>query len=337
MTFGWGILGIGQHADARVAPAIVKAKDTRLAAVWSRDKTRAAAFAAKHGAGKSYDSLDEIMRDPNVDVIYIATPNNLHAQHTIMAARAGKHVLCEKPMALTLQEGEQMIEACRRSGVKLGICFQNRHHPAHVEARRLILSGGVGEITLATAQYCHGWFGPHWKGWRAVPEMAGGGALMGTGLHPIDLLRFLIGKEVAEVKAFADEDWEARKVDDQVLVILRFQDGPNAIVISGGKVPRSYNHVVIYGTKARITGENTVGMPLRGKLHVSGDNISASYEFPCEDEIAGNYILQVESFNRAIEANIEPNASGYDGLEAIRLATAILESSRQGKPVQIGR
>lgn len=337
MTIGWGIVGIGRHAGRSMAPAINRASNTEFVAVCSRSLDRAKAFAAGHKVKRSYDSFREMLKDPELDALYIATPNSLHAEQTIQAAEAGKHVLCEKPMALIVADCERMIEACHKNGVKLGIDFQNRHHPAHVEASRLMVSGEVGPVTLATAQYCHGRVGPGYQGWRADPEMAGAGALMGTGLHTIDLLRFVLGSEIAEVRALTDEDRPSRPIDDMDMVILEFENGVHGLTISGIRVPRSYNNLVIYGSKARITGVNTVGMPLQGELLVEGDGRRMRMEFEDEHPMSGCYMVQVEAFNKCIEENKEPNASGRDGLEMVRVANAVLESSRQRKAVKIER
>jgi len=152
-TFGWGVIGTGRFADNFFVPALKQAKNTKLVAVFDIDKERASAFAAKHQAEKNYDNLEKLFADPDVQIVYISSPNNLHAPHTIQAAKAKKHVLCEKPMTLTVEDSESMIRACRENGVKLGVDLQCRHHPAHEEAKRLIDSGAAGEITLITAQY----------------------------------------------------------------------------------------------------------------------------------------------------------------------------------------
>jgi len=225
-TRGWAIVGLGKHADAYLAPAIQKAPSARLAAVCSRDRAKAEAFAAKHGADRAYGSFDELLSDPAVEVVHIASPNSLHADQTVQAARAGKHIMCEKPMSLTVADGERMVEICRSHRVKLGVGFQNRHHPAHQEARRLIVEGAVGEITHAVAQYGHGFISRSLSGWRADPAMAGGGSLMGSGLHCLDLLRFLLGKEVEEVVAATDMGQPDRPVDEVVLAILKVPRWP---------------------------------------------------------------------------------------------------------------
>ncbi len=337
MTIGWGIVGIGTHADHCMAPAITQAKDAGLIAVCSRDARRAAAFAAKHGVGRSYDDFSAMLRDGAVDAVYISTPNNLHAAQTIEAAQAGKHVLCEKPMAISVIDSERMIESCQKNGVKLGIAFQNRHHPAHVEAKRLIAGGTVGNILMGMAEYSHFLGAKPRSVWRRDPMMAGAGTLMGMAVHALDLLRFLVGREVDMVQAITDERPPDRPLDETVVALLRFQGGAYGTVVSSRHFPHPANDVVIYGSKARIRGSGTVGMRLVGVLEIVGDSPPSTSEFPCNDPVTGTYLLQVESFNRSIRENTEPNASGYDGLEMARIVEAILDSNRQGKAVRIQR
>lgn len=129
MNIRWAVVGTGR-VNRLMLPAMKRVKDCQVVAVFSRDKSRAAAFAARHDIERAYHSLDDLIRDPKIDALYIASPNALHAPHTIKAAEAGQHVLCEKPMAPTLAECQRMIEACEWYGVKLGIGFQHRQYPA---------------------------------------------------------------------------------------------------------------------------------------------------------------------------------------------------------------
>ena len=151
MTIGWAMIGTGR-VHRWMAPAIKAAEDTRLLGVLSRDKTRAEVFAEKQGIPMAYDSLNKLLDNPEINVVYIASPNGLHAEQTIKAAEAGKHVLCEKPMAPTTAECRSMIEACQKQGVKLGIALQFRQHPAHLKMREIVASGELGQMVFANAQ-----------------------------------------------------------------------------------------------------------------------------------------------------------------------------------------
>ena len=336
MALGWGVIGTGNHATHRMVPAITRARGARLVAVCSRSPERAEAFAREHGASRSYASYEELLRDPEVRVVYIATPNALHAEQTLQAAQAGKHVLCEKPMALTVAEAEGMVQACRQAGVKLGVTLQNRFHPAHQEMRRRIHQGQAGELLLLLGEYSRDFAQPS-RAWKSDPSLAGGGAVMGMGTHVLDLFRFLSGQNVEEVRAQADSPGWGLSVDDLVLAILKFPGRLRASMVSGYYVPRAMNSVVVYGTRARLVGLGTVGMNLQGSLLVEREEGSSRQEFPGEDPLLGNYVRLIEAFVHAVEEDIETRASGEDGLELVRMVDAVLESARTGRAVPIRR
>ena len=340
MELGWGILGAGDISDRAMGPAIKRAANAKLVAVYDCNVEQVKTFATKHEIEKTHNSLEKMLEDPEVDVLYIATPNSFHAQQTIQAAEAGKHVLCEKPLALTVRDAELMIEACNKNKVKLGVDFQNRYHPAHIEARRNIQSGVGGEITLAKAQCCCGYFRGYYRicnGWRNDPRIAGAGALVNAGVHPIDLLRFLLGSEIEEVRALTDEEAPHRPVDDMVYIIIKFENDMYGVVIAGILVPRSDNDVVLYGNKAKITCKGTVGVRLEGEFLLESESLNTRMTFPTDDPMPALYARVVEAFGKCIEENTEPEVSGYNGLEMVRITNAILESSRQGKGFKIVR
>ena len=149
MALGWAIIGTGMHADTKIAPAIHTAQGSELVAVYSRDRGRAEQFGLKHESKAAYDSVEDLLKDSRVDAVFVASPNFLHASHTRQSARAGKHVLAEKPMATTVEDALAMVRECRDNGVKLGTGFELRHHPGHLLARDLISSGTLGRVGLA--------------------------------------------------------------------------------------------------------------------------------------------------------------------------------------------
>jgi 1,5-anhydro-D-fructose reductase (1,5-anhydro-D-mannitol-forming) len=201
---GWAIITTGLHADVKIAPALNATPDAELVAVYSRDQGRAEAFAQKHGAKAAYSDLEALLRDPRVGAVFIASPNALHATQTLAAARAGKHVLVEKPMATTLDDAVAMVRACRKAGVKLGVGYHLRQHPGQRAAQRLIAEGVLGTVALAQGQWGFGVRGQNGppprtglRQWWDDPELIGGAStMMGTGVHVIDLLRFVLGQEV---------------------------------------------------------------------------------------------------------------------------------------------
>jgi 1,5-anhydro-D-fructose reductase (1,5-anhydro-D-mannitol-forming) len=328
MAIGWAVAGTGEHADRRLVPGIVQAENTRLVAVFSRDEERGVGFAARHGAARSYTSLEALLEDPEVEVVCIATPNHCHAQQTVMAAQAKKHVLCEKPMATTVADARHMVEVCRQNSVKLGTGFHSRHHPAHVQAQKMVASGEVGEPVLAKVQWAAN-FGPAAQ-WWFQPE-AGGGALLTRGIHAIDLLRFLLGQEVVEVTAYTRRDNPQYPYEELALVMLKFSGGALGVMDCSHIVPHWHNDVVVYGSKARLVSQGTVGVHLRGELQYLSETETARWEFQGK----GLYARQAEAFNQAILEDRQPNASGLDGLRLVEITQAVFQSAQTGQAVPV--
>ncbi len=331
MATGWAVIGTGRILKWMV-PAIKAAKDTRLVAVLSRDKKRAIAFAAEYGIERAYESLDELLADPDVDVVYVASPNGLHARHTISAAAAGKSVLCEKPMAPTLEECRSMIDACQKHGVKLGIGFMYRHYPAHQKARELVASGELGDLVFANAQVE---IPPRWvPGWYYEPGMAGGGIIYLAGVHRIDLLRFILGHEVVEVSAFIGEQTPARPFEEIAVAMFRFDNGAYGTVHFSMNIPHGTNHLEVHGSRASLFGDTTSTWwgETNPELLLKSDLVTTTYSFQKTDA----YKDQVEDFNRCLKDNRESLATGLDGLRAVEVSLAMFESGRQGRPVRIG-
>lgn len=338
MPIRWGIIGAGNYARNVTAPAITSAANTKLVAVCDINGKLAQELADKHGIERTYDSLEKLLNDPELDVVYIATPHSLHARQTMLAAEAGKHILCEKPMALTVSDGTAMVEVCDKNKVKLGVSFPERYQPAHLEARRYVKSDTAGKINVAHAQFCRGFTRGAWRGWRNDPSLAGAGALYGTAVHPIDLLRFLLDSEVEEVRTLTDEEPPRYPVDDMVYAIIKFVNGTHGMVLSGILAPRLDNSVVLYGSKAKITCRETIWGPTSGNLGellIDGDSFNLRSAFPTNNPLLFRMTRVIEAFNRWIEDGSDTYISGSNGLQMVKIANAILESSRTGKAVKI--
>jgi len=332
MTIGWAMIGTGR-VHRWLAPAIKAAEDTRLVAVLSRDKTRAEVFAEKQGIPMAYDSLNELLDNPEINVVYIASPNGLHAEQTIKAAQAGKHVLCEKPMAPTTAECRSMIEACQKQGVKLGIALQFRQHPAHLKMREIVASGELGQMVFANAQLE---IPPiPTPRWYYDPSMAGGGVMYMSGVHRLDLLRFILGGEIEEVSAFIGGQTPEQPFEDMVVAMLRFDNGAFGAVHFSLNIPHGTNNLEVHGSQASLFGLETMNQWWGGgggELLLKKKDTTVKYEFKETDL----YKDEIEDFNRCIREGGEPLATGLDGLRAAEISIAMFESGRQGKSIRIG-
>ncbi|MCC7106781.1 MAG: Gfo/Idh/MocA family oxidoreductase [Chloroflexi bacterium] len=326
-ALGWGVIGIGSIADRAVVPAITSSRDGRLVGVVSRDQGRADAFAAKHGAPFATTRYEALLAHPEVDVVYIATPNDQHAPQCIAAAGAGKHVFCEKPLALTIPDARTMLRACEAAGVKLGTCFQNRYLTASQQTLELIEEGAIGEVLLMQTEVSGG--RAPLRNWRAEANQAGAGTLYGAGPHPLDLLGYLVKSQPTEARALSDAT-EERWADLTMMVLLRYGNGTLAYCQFNQTVAYPLCNLDVYGTKGRIVGVNTARAFLDGELRVKTEGGERVYPHGGHDA----YDRMIDAFNRSILENRPPNPSGLDGLRSLQLAHAILESARDGVMVQ---
>lgn len=340
MSIGWAIVSTGRHSDQKMAPAISASQDAVLSAVFSRDLNRARSFAKRHGASAAYDSFEALLRDPSVDVVYIASPNSLHSWQAVMAAQAGKHVLCEKPMALTIDECELMIQACNYYNVQLGVGFHLRQHPGVRQLRDLVQRGLFGSIALIQSQWGYGARGlikPRPRQllsqWWENPAMVGAGAWMGSGIHCLDLMRYVLGEEVVEVTAITDAS-DDEPLENLIAVLLRFENNTLGMITASRRIPDSRNDLTVYGSLGRGAMNDGLYTDLQGQLEVVSETRQIKEDYGPPDPLA-MYIRQVESFNRAVTTSSQPDATGMDGLKGVAATLAILESSTTGQRVSL--
>jgi 1,5-anhydro-D-fructose reductase (1,5-anhydro-D-mannitol-forming) len=340
MPLGWAIISTGRHPDQKMAPAI-NAAGSEIVAVVSRDRGRAQAFAEKHGVRTAYEDVGAMLRDPAVDVVYVASPNHLHAEHVVKAAAAGKHVLCEKPMALTREDCQQMIDACAQADVRLGVGFHLRYHPGHQRLREVVQDGSLGTVGLVQAQWVNGVRGqtappprPPLQQWWEAPEMAGAGGFMGTGVHCADLLRYVLDDDVVEVSAITDGQRDDQPLEHLATLLLRFRSGTMGIIATGRRLPDSLNDIVVYGSDGRGGVHGSLFVSLQGRFYAVGENVNEEQSYEPPDPLS-LYTKQVEAFNRSVEEGTEPVASGLDGLRAAEVTLAMVESARTGRLIRI--
>ena len=341
MTLGWAIVGIGSHADLKIAPAIKLARDSELVAVYSRNRGRADAFAETHGAAAAYSELDALLADPRVDAVFVASPNSLHAEQTIRAAKAGKHVLTEKPMATSAGDAARMVRACRDNGVKLGLGFELRFHPAHLWAKQLIGDGVIGRIRLAHGQWGRGQRGEPehlprtgLRAWWEQPEFMGGASvLMGLGVHVFDLMRFLLQEDIVEVVALTDGQTEREPLEHIASISLRMSGGAIASVMCGRMLPDTQNDLALYGSDGRIATKETIWEARLGWAEVVSATVNRTETF--EYDYLANFVDELEDFGQAVGQGREPRATGLDGLKAAQVTAAAIESARTGRAKKI--
>jgi 1,5-anhydro-D-fructose reductase (1,5-anhydro-D-mannitol-forming) len=328
---GWGLIGTGRIAEDRVLPAIKEHAGNRLVGVVSRDPERARRFAEKFGAEHAYTNYEDMLRNPDVTVVAIHTPNAQHAEQAIAAARAGKHVFCDKPMATSVADAERMVRECEKAGVKLGINFHNRFMPPFIEIRRIIASGEIGEVHLVQAEVSPGArSGGRLATWRVDPALAGLGTTYSIGVHLYDILRYLVASEVEMVSAFFDKPRGV--MEEMNLSLFRFSSGALAQLSVHENSPLPHNDIVVYGAKGRITGRGITRSRDGGVLTVTTeDGHTRSTEFPAINA----HGACVMAFSDALLEGRDFIPSGIDGLRSVQVTDAMARSAHDGVHVRL--
>ncbi len=330
---GWGLIGTGRIAEDRILPGIVAHAGNRLVGVVSRDPARAAAFAEKFGAAHAYTDYDDLLRNPDVTVVAIHTPNAQHAAQAIAAARAGKHVFCDKPMATTVADAERIVRECEKAGVKLGVNFHNRCMPSFIETRRIIASGEIGDVQMVQVEASPGARpGGRLGTWRLDAAAAGLGTTNSIGVHVFDILRYLLAAEVSMVSAFFDTPHGV--MEGINLSTLRFTNGVLVQLSVHEVTPIPHNDFVVYGTKGRILGRGLTRSRAGGDLLVAtSDGRTRTMAFPETNAHAA----AVAAFSDALLHGRDPVASGVDGLRSVQLTAAMARSAAEGVHVRLAR
>jgi predicted dehydrogenase len=321
----WGILSTADIGRRKVVPAIQRARRNRVVAVASRDHERATEYAAALGITRSVGSYEELLADPGVDAVYIPLPNHMHLEWTRRAAAAGKHVLCEKPLAMSSADASQMVEACERAGVRLMEAFMYRLHPTWVAIRELVAAGRIGK--LMAVQSWFGYFNDDQKNIRNI-RAAGGGALYDVGCYCVNLSRVLFGREPARVRGAIVRD-PLGGTDVLTSGILEFGDGIASFTCS----TRAENdqRVDIYGTRGRISVPIAFNIPpdrpteillIAGGKPPVAPNIER-LTFPTTDQ----YTLQAEVFAAAVLDGVEPPFPVSDAVANLRVIEQIFASA----------
>ncbi len=305
-----------------------KGSCAEITAIASRDFGRAREAAEKLGIPKAYGSYEELLADPDIQAIYNPLPNHLHVPWSIKAAEAGKHVLCEKPISLTVGEARHLIEVRDRTGVKIGEAFMVRTHPQWLRAREIVRSGNIGELRAIMSEFSY--FNADPNNIRNILEFGGGG-LMDIGCYPITMARFLFEREPARADGLIDRDPELR-TDRLTSAILDFAPGHAVFTCSTQMVP--FQRMQILGTKARIEIEIPFNIPPDRPSRIFVDDGSElggrnarMEQFPTADQ----YTIQGDEFSRAIQENGEVPVPLENALANMRVIEAVFRSAESGR------
>jgi len=321
----WGLIGAGDIVRRRVAPALIDSPACDIVAVSRGRPELAAAFAADIGARRWYSHWQEVVADPDVDCVYVATPVDVHAEQTIAAAEAGKHVLCEKPMAMTTAECDRMIAACRAHRVRLGIAYYRHFYPAIRRVKAMLESGDIGQPVFAQVNAFE-YFDPtpdHPRRWLLDPARAGGGPMMDFGCHRLEVLLHLFGavRRTAAVTANVVFD---RAVEDTAAVLLQFEGGPCAAVTVTHAAEERQDTLQVFGTHGSVHIDE-LNM---GSLRIRTGNQSRVESHP---PAANIHRPLIDDFVEALLTDREPAVTGEIGRAVAAIEDEIYAVAPSGR------
>lgn len=326
----WGLIGASTIAHEWMIDAI-RATGGEVVSVMSSNAERGAKYAADHGIGKSVTSLDALVGDAGVDAVYISTTNELHVSQALAAARAGKHILCEKPLALTLSDAHAMVKAARDAGVVMGTNHHLRNAASHRAMRDAIASGRIGK-PLSARVFHAVYLPPHLQGWRVDRPDAGGGVILDITVHDADTLRFVLGDDPTEAIAMGQRGGMGRQgLEDAVMGVLRFKSGLIAQFHDGFTTKHAETGFEVHGTEGSLIARNV--MTQRPVGTVTLRNADGDEMLPLDQK--NLYETSLAKFHAAIGGNGTPSATGEDGIWSLATGLAVAEAAKSRGAVAI--
>ncbi len=330
---GYAVAGIGNLAMGQILPALTKTKLSRLAALVSGRPDKARHFAQLYGVSEkniyNYQNYDQMASNPAIDVVYIVLPNGMHAEYTIRAARAGKHVLCEKPMCTSAKDAQAMVAACRAARRRLMVAYRLQYDPYHLAAMNMCREKQFGEIKMIDAEFAFVIGDP--KQWRLNRELAGGGSLMDIGIYCLQAARYLTGGEPVSVYAqqWSSDPVKFKEVEENIAFMLKFPSGVIANCYSS------------YGAdgmnRYRIAGAN--GWLEMDPAYSYEELVQRTYQdgkftstMPSEGD---QFAAEIDAFSDAIQHDRDVRTPGEEGLRDMKILMACYESVRADKSISL--
>jgi len=323
---GYCVIGLGRIAG-HFMPAVRNTTNSQITGLVSGHRDKAERIAAEYGVPASsiynYENFDEIAHNRAIDAVYVALPNSMHAEYTIRAAKAGKHVLCEKTMSTNVADAEAMIAACKAAHVKLMIAYRCHYEPTNLKAIQLIRTGAVGQVQAIESSFG---FNISPGEWRLSKKLAGGGPLFDVGIYSLNACRYLTGEEPAQIAAYAsviDQDGRFNEVEENVSWTMKF---PSGIVAScdttyGGDMEGYYR---VHGSKGWLEVDSAfVYEGLRLRADYSGVQLDELN--PARDP--SQFQAEAEHFSHCIQNGLQPQSPGEEGLRDMRYITQIYRAA----------
>ena len=346
MKVKWGVIGAGGIADRRTIPGLMLANNAELEAVMEVNLDFAEKIRAKYNAKKAYDTVDAILADPEVQAVYISSPVIYHKDQVTKAAKAGKHILVEKPVALSVEDGKELVELCKKNNVLIATGLMMRFHAYHQEMRRLVLEGKLGKIVSCRAQLTC-WYPDMPGNWRQQFASSGGGSMMDMGVHCLDLIQYIVGSKAKKVVGFTDTKVFGYEVEDSASVMVQLENGANAYIDAYFNIPdaAAKGRLEIYGTKGSILAEGTIGQVEGGKTDVVLSDDTLAYDAKQDRvdvkslelvvEFGNMYTKEIESFSNSILTGAPVEVPAEDGIQVQNVVEKSYESYKTGKIINL--
>ena len=334
----WGVIGAGGIAERRTIPGMMMCDNAELVAVMEINMELAEKCRAKWGCKYAYDNEADLLNNPEIDAVYIASPVFLHAKQAMAAADAGKHILIEKPLAMTSEEGQKVVDYCEAKGVKIAAGLMMRFGSYVQEMKKAIAQGKIGKPVSAYAQFTC-WYPDIPGSWRQSKKHGGGGAMMDMGVHCIDLLQYILNTTAKDVAAFHDTLSFQYEVEDSSTVMLRMENGTQCVVQSNFNIPDDAAkwRIEIFGDQGRLVGEGIIGQVDGGTLDAmflgeqgnynaqqdkkDGDRQDISVEF------GNTYAREVSSFSNSILTGAPLEVPAAQAVQVQRVMEAAYRSN----------
>ena len=342
----WGVIGAGGIADRRTIPGMMLCDNAELTAVMEINMELAEKCRAKWNCARAYDSEEALLSDPDIDAVYIASPVVMHARQAMMAADAGKHILIEKPLAMTAEEGQKVLDYCAEKGVRIAAGLMMRFGSYVQEMKKAIAEGKIGRPVSGFSQFTC-WY-PDMPGvWRQNKKAGGGGAMMDMGVHCIDLMQYVLGSKAKQVASFQDTLSFHYEVEDAASLMLRMENGTQCVIQTNFNIPDEAAkwRLEFFGDQGRLMGENVIGQVDGGTLDALFLGPQGGYDAiqnsktvegeTIEVELGNLYAREVESFCNSLLTGAPLAVPASDAVQVQRVIEAAYESNETGKIIEL--
>lgn len=342
----WGVIGAGGIARRRTIPGILLAENAELISVMEVNMSLANEIKEQFNAKKAFDNIDDLLADKEIDAVYIASPVIYHKEQAMKAANAGKHILLEKPICLTVEEGREVINYCQLKDVKLATGFMMRFHAYHQKMKQLVQENKIGNIVSARAQLTC-WYPDMPGNWRQSYNTSGGGALMDMGVHCLDLIQYITGSKSKRVAGLTNTLTFDYEVEDSGAFLVELENGAICHVESNFNIPddAAKCRLEFYGTKGSLLAEGTISQIETGSLEVTFSDDTKEYDATqdrsenrtrhIEVEFGNMYTKEIDSFSLSILNDTKVEVPATDGIQIQRVIEAAYASSKNNEYVKL--